>query len=323
MAVTQATGWLCICGRSNVSSSCPRCGAKRPADAPSTPANALPRSTAYAPGCETPSRSSPRPRRTATLERREEPPAPVRFDWTDDLVYAISKPLTGATPLLVVAVGALLSIVSGLIGPGLGTLNAPLVTIGIIALGAYIGLYYNYFIRTIQTASQGREELPDSPSGYEAIGLGHLLWIILWMHVGLFLPLVFVGLGVLLVPSLAAYTLQLVVAGLVYPIFAYPMTVLLTAQTLNAFAAFNYPAILASIVSTFGSYLLVLAFFMGLELAPGLARAFLFKGQELSLAAQCALNAASAAWTMYAMIALGLFLGRFFYREKERLGWFR
>ncbi len=262
------------------------------------------------PGCETPSRSSPRPRRTATLERTEAPPAPVRYDLTDDVVFAISKPL-GGTGLLVIAFGALLSILA----------SSPIMIVNLLLFLAYVGLYYNYMFKTVQTASLGREELPDSPSGYEAIDTWQLVKILVGMHLGLLLPVLLVIPVLAFVPSLVAYTVPIIVGAAVYPVFAYPMTVLLTAQTLNPLAAFNYPAILTSIVSTFSSYALVLAYFLGLELAPVLARIFLVN-PKVSMPVAFALNGVSAAWTMFAMISLSLFIGRYFYREKARLGWF-
>jgi len=226
--------------------------------------------------------------------------------WWDDISFALMKPL-GAKGALVIGFGALLSVVS----------QMPLLVASLIALVTFFWLYTNYFILTIQSASAGRDELPDSPVGIEGLGVLRLLWMMILVYVALLLPAMLAGALSALLPIPVK---PLIVMAVAWPLIAYPMTLLLAAQTLNGTMAFNYPAIVRSIADTAPSYARVLAFFVLVGALPHATR-LLLKG-EPSEGAAYVFAAIEAAWTMYSMMAVALLLGRFYRREEARLGWF-
>ena len=319
MNQATATGWLCECGRTNLSNGCPRCGKKRGSE-PRTPTRALPRNEGWKPGATPSGRDTKRlmPPAPAPVTSDEAAvlvglPAERRTSWYEDFRFAVAAPLTGMG-LIMMATGVILLLVA----------STPVTPwfVGIAALLTYVWLYHNYFFKTVQAASCGSDELPDSPMGYEAMGFFRLIWTLLVTYLGLALPILGAIAVIALVPALAKDTVPVILTAALWPIAAYPMTMLLVTHTKNPSTAFHYPSIVLSMVRTSGSYARLVGFFALLLVAPQVAAWFFHAPEEASGLGWLALTALHHAWTMYSMMALALFMGRFYVREKKTLGWF-
>lgn len=312
-----ATGWICECGRGNVSLACPRCGTKRPADAPSTPASALPRNV-WQP--TPPTSPAPPQRATRTFGPVVAPvaAAPAKGTFWTDLRFALATPFSGMG-LIVMAVGVIFAF--ALIGATQAFVFAfPAV---FVLGGAAYWFYNNYWFQTIRTASTGGAELPDSPMGYEAMGVFQLLWLSILTYVALALPNIVVSvLAAFEVPFVVSHPTLFYALANIWPGVAGPMTILLVTLTHNPTTAFNYPAIAASIVRSFKRYFHVLDLFWLMSVLPQVLLVLTIAKLGTSVGALLLLVGAQAALAMYSMMALGLYLGRFYWREQKTLGWF-
>jgi hypothetical protein len=315
-----ATGWVCECGRGNMSFTCPRCGAKRPESAPSTPASALPRSAWRPEGAPAP-KPAPAPKAPT---RSFGPPSPApepKGSFWGDLRFAFAAPLS-SMGAVVMGVGVVLAL--AIIATLFGSFAMPVYTMptAIIIGVTFFWFYNNYFFKTIRVASLGGSELPDSPSGYEAMSVFELIWVSIVMYLALALPNIAVLVLSCFSERVAEHQTILSALANIWPGVAGPMTILLVTTTHNPMTAFNYPAIAGSIVRTFGRYFHVMDLFFLMSVLPQVLLVVMVVKLGASLGTLLLVVAAQAALAMYSMMVLGLYLGRFYHREKARLGWF-